>query len=248
MPRFIDRVGPNNIDEYRANRVNKDNWEADRTDIDTLLAMTDNQLQVINDLSGNPHEDVAAFRTALEDRRRVLNRVLRLWRYDTQQITHDETLDTSLLFAVDLGGAVVSSCGEEATDPATNVLQAADKWAHLYDHAHEIVLDIGTLEVFKGISIPVALGANAAHKLRGVDVYVARNVAGLGSDDHKMLTGVDFATEDNENLHLFAAQKIGRYVKLTNITTDNVSNNMRIESIKAHLEPKPSGWIGRNEQ
>lgn len=239
MPKFQDRVGPENLDQYdKPLRRNKTALEATVDDLDITLALTDPQLQsVINALEFSM-QTAAELRVSLLDDRQAFVQQLRLYELDTATLSFDELQATYLLFDTAFGGAVVSKCGEEAGDPAVNVLANVDKWAHLFDHTHEIVLDLGSEETIDGISIPIEAGSNATHQLRGVDVFAAKNANKIDDAENKMLTAVDFATVGGNNEHLFGSQKKARYVKITGFTTDNPGNNMRIKSILVRVVPK----------
>lgn len=239
MPKFQDKVGAENIDQYdKPLRRNKTALEATLTDLDVTLALTDPQLQsVINALEFSM-QTAAELRVSLLDDRQAYVQQLRLFQLDTVALEFDELQPTYLLFDATLGGAVTSKCGEEVSDPAANVLGNAGKWAHLFDHSHEIVLDLGSEETIDGISIPIEAGSNATHQIRGADVYAAKALNKIDDAENKMLTAVDFATVDDNNEHLFSGEKKARYVKLTGYTTDNVNNNMRIKSILVRVVPK----------
>lgn len=239
MAKFQDRKGGQNIDQYNAGADrNKTNLEADLVDIDSLLAIPDADLQLLIDDGGTRFDDVTEYKDGLRNTRGQIVQQIRLWQMDTQVLQFDEIVPSLLLFDPGLGGAVVSKCGEEVGNEATGVLQNAGKWFHLFDHSHEIVLDLGNKEVIDAVSIPLQAGDSDDHQLRGVDVYAAGSLAKIDDTENLMLTAVDFATLDDDNIQAFAASKKARYLKLTNIDTDDGTNKLRIKKICVRVIPK----------
>lgn len=239
MPqRFQHKVGGNIIHQHeRPIVLDKALAIQNIIDTDTLLLLSDQEILLFFESLSIPLT-ASEYRQALQDQKEEYQRTVRLWEMDTVQIILDELQPTWLLFDPNLGGAVQSVCGEEVGNEASNVLLENTKWAHLFDHAHEIVLDLGNPETIDGIAIRIDAGVNASHQLRGVDVFAAKALSQIDNPDNQMLSGVDFATLDDDNQILFGRTKRARYVKLTNITTDMGGNQLRVKNIKVRVVPK----------
>ena len=239
MAKFQNRVGGENIDQYAVPlRRNKTTLQAEIVDIDTVLALTDGELEAVIKLGTLNFFTAQDFRDNITDIKEKTQQQIRLWELGTQIISFNDILPTYLFFDTALGGAVQSKCGEEVGNPATNVLTSGSKWVHLLDEPHEIVLDLGNPEVIDGIAVRIDAGVNASHQLRGVDVFAAINLGGIDNISNQILVAQDFATLDDNNEVSFPQNKKARYVKLTNIQTDDAQNKMRIKNIKVRVIPK----------
>lgn len=245
MPEFQHRVGAQNIDQYSEPlRINKTTLQAEVVDLDAAIALSDPQLNSLITLSALSKTNAQDLRDFWTDLKEKTQQRIRIWELDTQVLAFSEILPTFLHFDVALGGAVQSFCGEEVADPATNVLAALNKWAHLVNEQHSITLDLGNPEVIDAINIPIEVAANNAHQLRGVDVFAAKVLANIDDPINKMITAFDFATVGSDNIKVFLNPKNGgttkraRFVKLVNIDTDNPTNNMRIKEILVRVLPK----------
>lgn len=239
MPRFQDRVSKNNIDQYEPKRINKDDLTTEIENIDAVLDLTDAQFVALSELGvlSPTFSTVDEMRAAMTNLREKKQQRIRLWELDTQPITYDNLVPTLVLFKPKLSGSVVSVCGEEVGLLASNVLQNGGKWGHDQNHSHEIVLDLGNSETIGGVGVDIDLDTDTQHKLRSVDVYAAKSVGGLNRASNMVLSGTDFATEDSDNLATFA-QKKARYVKFTNIDTDDGSNSLKVKAFKVRVVPK----------
>lgn len=241
MPiKFQDRIGANIIHQHEDPLIlDKAATEQIVANLDFLISLSDSEVGILlAALAPTIYETAEDFRSALQDQKEAYQRVIRLWEMSTLPLTIDEIQPTWLLFDPALGGAVQSVCGEEIGNEAVNVLEQNTKWAHLFDHSHEIVLDLGNPETIDGISIEIDAGVNSSHQLRGVDVFASQALGQIDNPDNQMLSGVDFATLDDPNIQLFGRNKRARYVKLTNITTDAGANQLRVKNIKVRIVPR----------
>ena len=240
MPKFQDKIGGNRFDQYGVpDQRLKDALAAEVVTIDAALTVPETTIdQILSIAAERSATTGAAVLSELQDRRNKRQQQIRLWELSTQQIIFEEPIATLLRFDPALGGAVQSVCGEEVGNEAVGVLTDGGKWNHLLDEPHSIVLDLGNPEVFDAVGVSIDAGVNTSHLLRGVDVFASIGLSGIDDPANQILTAVDFATLDSDNLTVLASNKKARYVKLTNITTDNPQNSLRVKCIKVRVVPK----------
>ena len=241
MPgKFQERIGPNKLHQHDSPRtLVKDEILLALTQTNLIEALSDEELAIFVEIfDPSRYATVADVRNALAEYRDILQRAIRLWELDTQAVVIDEIQPTFLLFDPALNGAVHSVCGEEVGNEAVNVLEENGKWAHFVNEPHEIILDLGNRETIDAISVRIDAGVNASHILRGVDVFASIHENQITNLDNQVLSGVDFATLDDDNIHEFGQNKRARYVRLTNITTDDVENKLRVKNIKVRIVPR----------
>ena len=188
----------------------KADMQQDSSDIDDLLALTDNEKELV--IAGSRiYQSVDDFDSKLGLQQQKLDEIINYLDYNTAATSFDRITGDFIT-----PETVYDKCGEDAINIAAQSIDgnSGNYWQHDVDELHWIVYDLGmSLADITQISIALGGGDGNEFKLAGVDVYVTDSVDDFGTPVGSSLNFQTNGVWNTENL----TNKQGRYIKLDNI-------------------------------
>ena len=138
-------------------------------------------------------------------------------------------------------GTIESFCGEEIGSEAANAIDGLNgtNWQHDFDHAHELIVDLGYKKRIDGIRIRNTASPGAPLQLSGVDVFVAGSLAKIDDPESHVGVGLEFTGPDDNDNDL--TTRNGRFVKLAVASTGHGSNHITIRELELRTRPRTFG-------
>ena len=128
--------------------------------------------------------------------------------------------------------AIHSVCGAHASYPAANLIDGSLStfWAHLVNHLHWVVFDLGSSMEVTAVRLYVNYSPN--DRIDGVDVYVSDDPANWGSPVAEDLSFVGIW----EWIQKSVTAKAGRYIKLENMNPQSTVNDINLWEFQAYTK------------